>query len=426
MYYTIPMLTLTGDFEIECDMTVSSTGDQALFSPPSVNPVGNVLLYIDDPNGFELVVGTGPSFNRFSFGGNASIRDGKLNKLKLTRVGTTLTAFLNSVQLGITYNLSSTLNINSDMFGGSLRYLDGVGANMKITDNGTLVRDYPIDETWVNSDVLVNKAAVLGTDLYDFSNVGVSTSGTVNSISGGWHYVDVSTNSERSYVDIITVIGKTYRLLLNDIELVFDATSTTTSILIANGSDVFVRDQFGGVGTNIIVAPFTIDGTLYDYNINNISVKEASGYGTAVNIDTDDSEPFTQDGIDWLGEELVTNGSFDSDTGWSKGAGWTISGGTANNDGTGGTASSIESPSINVIGGQSYRTVLDVISNTGSGTNPIDLGVTRYNSLHLNTGSHSFMELQGASNSTYKIFARASEPFVIDNVSVKRILEGTP
>ena len=34
------------------------------------------------------------------------------------------------------------------------------------------------------------------------------------------------------------------------------------------------------------------------------------------------------------GAELVTNGDFATDTDWSKGTGWTISGGTANCDGS--------------------------------------------------------------------------------------------
>jgi len=35
-----------------------------------------------------------------------------------------------------------------------------------------------------------------------------------------------------------------------------------------------------------------------------------------------------------LGPELVTNGTFDTDTGWTKGTGWSISGGQASIDGS--------------------------------------------------------------------------------------------
>ena len=36
--------------------------------------------------------------------------------------------------------------------------------------------------------------------------------------------------------------------------------------------------------------------------------------------------------------KLVTNGDFATDTDWTKGTGWTISGGTANCDGTNGNS----------------------------------------------------------------------------------------
>lgn len=39
--------------------------------------------------------------------------------------------------------------------------------------------------------------------------------------------------------------------------------------------------------------------------------------------------------VGYFGNNLVTNGDFATDTDWSKGAGWTISGGSANSDGTG-------------------------------------------------------------------------------------------
>ena len=38
---------------------------------------------------------------------------------------------------------------------------------------------------------------------------------------------------------------------------------------------------------------------------------------------------FSEEGV-----ELITNGNFDTDSDWIKGAGWSISGGTANCDGT--------------------------------------------------------------------------------------------
>jgi len=146
--------------------------------------------------------------------------------------------------------------------------------------------------------------------------------------------------------------------------------------------------------------------------------------GTSVNTDSDDSELFTPDGIDWLGLELITNGEFDADTNWNKGSGWTISAGTASYDGTGGT-SNLNQTGLDVRTNYSYKTSLDVVANTGTGTNPIDIGALRYNFDHLAAGFHSFIEEQ-TTGTDYMIFGRASEPLEIDNVLVKRILQGTP
>ena len=52
-----------------------------------------------------------------------------------------------------------------------------------------------------------------------------------------------------------------------------------------------------------------------------------------------------------LGSELVTNGSFTTDTDWTKGAGWTISGGAANAS----SASGILLQAVAVVSGRSYR-----------------------------------------------------------------------
>ena len=55
----------------------------------------------------------------------------------------------------------------------------------------------------------------------------------------------------------------------------------------------------------------------------------------------------------YIGDELVTNGTFDTDSDWDKGTGWSISGGTANIDGTQ-TAGSILKQELTVTAGEVY------------------------------------------------------------------------
>lgn len=55
-----------------------------------------------------------------------------------------------------------------------------------------------------------------------------------------------------------------------------------------------------------------------------------------------------------LATNLVANGRFDIDTGWTKGTGWTISGGKAHCDGTQTAASFLDSDTYNLIAGRTY------------------------------------------------------------------------
>ena len=64
--------------------------------------------------------------------------------------------------------------------------------------------------------------------------------------------------------------------------------------------------------------------------------------------------------------ELVTNGDFATDSNWTKGTGWTISGGKANSDGVSGASAlyqNIGSPTI----GKTYKIQFEVVNYT-SGT----------------------------------------------------------
>lgn len=64
------------------------------------------------------------------------------------------------------------------------------------------------------------------------------------------------------------------------------------------------------------------------------------------------------------GVELVTNGTFDTDTDWTKGTGWTISGGTA--VATSATAfSELLQANIGLSAGSVYRVTVDATVTTG-------------------------------------------------------------
>ena len=126
-----------------------------------------------------------------------------------------------------------------------------------------------------------------------------------------------------------------------------------------------------------------------------------------------------------LGSELVTNGNFATDSDWTKGTGWTISGGVATTA-AGGSGSLDQA--ISLSSGKFYRieytitgwvagqvqpgfsggsTVLGPLSGTGNGTRVCYIAAV-------------------SGNNTLRIFKNASaDSFSIDNVSVKELLDSS-
>ena len=123
------------------------------------------------------------------------------------------------------------------------------------------------------------------------------------------------------------------------------------------------------------------------------------------------------------GDELVTNGTFDSDTGWTKGTGWTISGGTA-------VASNvqsgvkIESTSFTVTAGY-YTISLDVTTSYSSyyfGIQGVTVAATGQKSTQ---GTVSITTYLNAGSHTAFIGAWSSGlSGTFDNVSVKEVIGG--
>ena len=118
--------------------------------------------------------------------------------------------------------------------------------------------------------------------------------------------------------------------------------------------------------------------------------------------------------------ELVTNGDFATDSAWTKGTSWSISGGTANFDDT---ATSGLSQNMTFVSGKTYRISFEVISGTASIGFYSSNGATSYINYQVySIGTHNvnFLHSTGAN---LGIFGNkfASSAFSIDNVSVKQI-----
>ena len=113
---------------------------------------------------------------------------------------------------------------------------------------------------------------------------------------------------------------------------------------------------------------------------------------------------------------MVTNGGFDTDSDWIKGTGWSISGGTANCDGTQ-TSNSNLLQSNTATSGNTYK-ITYTITNYVSGTFKSVLGVGGV----VRNSNGVYSEYITATSSSFLLQANSDFIGSIDNVSVKEYL----
>jgi hypothetical protein len=122
-----------------------------------------------------------------------------------------------------------------------------------------------------------------------------------------------------------------------------------------------------------------------------------------------------------IGDELVTNGGFDTDSDWTKGTGWTIGSGVASCDGTQTTQtilSTATSPAT--VSGTVYRLSIDATVSAGSlAVTYVGTGVTEISGITAD-GTYEAIFVSGGTN-TLQISANSSFVGTIDNISVKEI-----
>ena len=124
-----------------------------------------------------------------------------------------------------------------------------------------------------------------------------------------------------------------------------------------------------------------------------------------------------------LGSELVTNGTFDADSNWTKGTGWTISGGSASCDGTQTSNSTlVTSSSISGIQNKPVKFSFE-LSNCTSGTISATVQGTGGQEFSGISENKTYTTHITSVDSTALITFTASSDFVgdIDNVSLKQV-----
>ncbi len=129
--------------------------------------------------------------------------------------------------------------------------------------------------------------------------------------------------------------------------------------------------------------------------------------------------PWWTDNITYLSDNLVTNGTFDTDTDWTKGSGWTISGGTANANALSG--SFLTQTGLGIVEGKVYLLEFDLVSRVSGRILPRIGEGSVYNLASVAVpGNYSFVVVGGPSDAV-QFAPSPSFEGSIDNISVREI-----
>ena len=136
-----------------------------------------------------------------------------------------------------------------------------------------------------------------------------------------------------------------------------------------------------------------------------------------------DGKAYSIKPVEELGSELVTNGGFDTDSDWTKGTGWTISGGAANCDGTQTTNSLL----YQNLGDLSNKTIKFTFTISGYSAGQLSTAFfgaagTQVENVSAN-GTYTFnIDVQSGHNGNTGFTANSSFIGSVDNVSVKEVI----
>jgi len=380
-------ITFTGDFEVEVEYsTTSLTANMALYADTAS---AHSYLTIS-PGSYGIGVG-GIAY----FIGVANLNDGKIHKVKLTHIGGVTELFHDGALVDSRFtivNPSASINFLGKGTGAS-NYFEGQILSEKFTDAGTVVANYVFDS---GSDSYQlpqgadygDELVVNGTFDSDTSNWTPNRSGVLTNVDSHMRVTNGAITYGYGFQGMTVVIGKTYVVevdfkykgFFGDYRVgtvIEGADYHRTSNL---SEDQTVSFTFVATSTALYLNLFVQGGVPGDYTEwDNVTVRQLPDNNCILtNFATTDWNLYTRyknlvhDGGEiaeaWVGDNIVVNGGFGTDTAWVKGDGWTIENGIASQDGTGGDYTVLRQAELPIVDGQIYLTKFNITDIFGHAT----------------------------------------------------------
>jgi hypothetical protein len=176
-----------------------------------------------------------------------------------------------------------------------------------------------------NQGVLPKEDKLYLDGLVSNGNFGTSSDWTLDTnweISNGELHANSTAQYTSARQTLKTTVGKTYKATVTCTSY----TSGSFRLYVHDGNAYQESATFTSTGTHTVT---------WKAHTSSDQIRVYSYGGTAVGT-------FDNVSVEEVGENLVTNGTFDYDGGWNKGTEWTISGGTASCDGSQTSSSSLD------------------------------------------------------------------------------------
>ena len=221
--------------------------------------------------------------------------------------------------------------------------------------------------------------------------------------------------------DINAISGKKYKVSFE----ITNLSGGHPSVRLSNNIVYQIEDD--GIHSFDAIADgssFRIAGNLALFSIDNVIIQELAPK-TLIDFDSTNGVLEDKQVGSVVGDNLVTNGTFDTDSDWTKGTGWTISGGKATSDGTQTVFSNLYQTTLGMSVGKKYKYYFEVTGLSTGSSGSFNLGGSNGGNNFVNFSENRIYsgELTPTilTNNNLYISSDAGSSFSIDNIVLYEI-----